>query len=122
MRSMNERLMERRILCADLVEVGWRDQTGQQHAAIANLEEISTQCATLTLEAALSVGTTVQIRCLRGTFTGAVSYCHDEPDFGCIAGIEFVGGTRWDMRKYRPRHLLDPLSVAGDGPPDDVST
>ena len=118
---MKERRIERRVLCAELVEVGWRDQTGQRHGAIANLEEISTQGASIILEAALSVGTTVQIRCLRGVFTGAVCYCHHEPDFGYVAGLEFVGGTRWDMRKYRPRHLLDPLSVAGDGAPDDVS-
>jgi hypothetical protein len=118
---MKERRIERRILCADLVEVGWLDQTGQQHAAIANLEEISTQGACIILEAALIAGMTVHIRCLRGVFTGAVCYCHHEPNFGYIAGLEFVGGTRWDMRKYRPRHLLDPLSVAGDCPPGDVS-
>jgi len=52
---MKERRIERRVLCADLVEVGWRDQTGQRHGAIANLEEISTQGASIILEAALSV-------------------------------------------------------------------
>jgi len=118
---MKERRVERRILCADLVEVGWLDQDGQQHAAIANLEEISTQGASIILETALSVGTTVHIRCLRGVFTGAVCYCSHEPDFGYIAGLEFVSGTRWDVRKYRPRHLLDPLSVAGYSVPEDVS-
>lgn len=108
-------------MCADLVQVRWRDQTGQRHSAIANLDEISTQGATLTLEAALSVGTTVQIRCQRGTFTGAISYCHNESDFGYTAGIAIIGRNRWDVRKYRPRHLLDPLSVSEDGPPGDVS-
>ena len=113
---MEERRLERRMLCADLVEVDWLDQAGQPHGAIANLEEISTQGASITLDAELRVGSTVQIRCLRGEFTGAVSYCHSEPDFGHIAGIEFVGGARWDLRIYRPRHLLDPLALK-HGPP-----
>lgn len=109
------------MLCADLVEVCWLDRSGQPHAAIANIEDISTQGAAVTLETALSVGSTVQIRCLRGEFAGTVSYCRQEPDFGYVAGIEFVGGSRWNMRKYRPRHLLDPLALARRAPRGGVS-
>jgi hypothetical protein len=109
---MKERRLERRMLCADLVEICWWDQTGAVHTVIANIEDISTQGASVILDIALSAGAEVRIRCLRGEFTGAVSYCRHEPDFGYVAGIEFTGGSRWNRRKYRPRHLLDPLALA----------
>jgi hypothetical protein len=109
---MKDRRLERRMLCADLVEVCWLDRSEQPHVAIANIEDISTQGASVVLESALSVGSMVLIRCLRGEFAGTVSYCRQEPDFGYVAGIEFCGGSRWNLRKYRPRHLLDPLALA----------
>ena len=104
------------MLCADLVEVCWWDQTGAAHAAIANIEDISTQGTSLVLDNPLSVGAEVQMRCLRGDFSGRVVYCRPEVEFGYVAGIEFSGGSRWSVRKYRPRHLLDPHSLAKRGP------
>lgn len=109
------------MLCADLVEICWWDQTGAVDAAIANIEDISTQGASVVLDTALSVGAEVRIRCLRGEFAGVVSYCRHEPDFGYVAGIEFIGGSRWNRRKYRPRHLLDPLALARRGPGGNLS-
>jgi len=109
------------MLCADLVEVWWWDQTGAAHAAIANIEDISTQGTAVVLDSPLSVGAQVQIRCLRGDFHGRVVHCRREPEFGYVAGIEFSGGSRWSVRKYRPRHLLDPHSIIKSAPGGRVS-
>jgi len=114
---MTERRFERRMLCADLVEVCWLGQGGAEHAAIANLEDISPQGASVLLDVAPAVGTAVRVRCLRGDFIGHVTYCRPEPDYGHSVGIQFAGGSRWSPRKYRPRHLLDPRSLAPAPPP-----
>ena len=45
-----DRRIEPRLLCADLVDVQWKDQTGRVRRSVANLEDISLSGACLQVE------------------------------------------------------------------------
>jgi len=102
-----DRRTQPRMLCADLVQLLWRDQTGRTRRVTANLEDISQSGACLQLEDAVAVGTPVKISHPKGDFTGVVKYCVFR-DIGYFLGIQFAAGTQWSRRDFRPMHLLDP--------------
>jgi hypothetical protein len=108
---MKERRLERRILCADLVEVRWLDKTGLEQTAIANLEDISPSGASLLLETGVPLETPLRIRSSQGDYEGLVRHCQYEPGCGYLVGVRFGAGSRWDKAKYCPRHFLDPHSL-----------
>jgi hypothetical protein len=95
------------MLCADLVDVQWKDKNGRIRRALANLEDISISGACLQVDQPVSLQTPVQIRYPRGTLQGHVCYCvHRE--IGYFLGVEFDPGFRWSVRQFKPLHLLDP--------------
>jgi hypothetical protein len=104
---MRERRIEPRMLCADLVEIQWRDQTGRRRRAMANLEDISLSGACLQVERPIPLGSAVRLSYPSGELAGAVKYCIFR-EIGYFLGVEFEPGTRWSPRSFRPQHLLDP--------------
>lgn len=104
---MQERRIEPRLLCADLVQVTWKDASGQNCAMLANLEDISESGACLQMEGQVSLNTQVRIICPNGEFTGEVRYCVYK-QIGYYVGVQFGTGTRWSQRQFRPQHLFDP--------------
>jgi PilZ domain-containing protein len=112
---MQERRSEVRLLCADLIEVHWKDASGKNHRTPALLEDISVSGACLQMETPLPLGARV---CWSGPFTrggkarrpkeffGVVRYCEYQ-EIGYYLGVEFASTSKWSRRKYRPRHLLD---------------
>ena len=104
---MVDRRVEPRMLCADLVDIQWRDQNGRLRRGVANLEDISLSGACLQVERPVSLGTTLQISYPNGELTGKVKYCVFR-EIGYFLGVEFEPGSRWSQRDYRPQHLLDP--------------
>jgi hypothetical protein len=104
---MTERRSEVRILCADMVEVRWRDKvTGKSSHATALLEDISASGACLQLEMAVPVGAEMHWECPNHQFTGRVRYCTYR-EIGYFVGVEFGAGAGWSKQAYKPRHLLD---------------
>jgi hypothetical protein len=103
---MEERRIDPRLLCAELVEVIWTDQGGRQRRRIANLEDISLCGACVQVESAISCGTPISMRYGDGQLTGTVRYCLYQ-GIGYFLGIEFDPGCRWSRKHFRPRHLLD---------------
>jgi hypothetical protein len=103
---MQERRIDPRLLCAELVEVIWTDQSGRQRRRIANLEDISLCGACVQLESTIPSGTQVSIRYGDGQLTGTVRYSLYQ-GIGYFLGIEFDPGCRWSRKHFRPRHLLD---------------
>jgi hypothetical protein len=108
---MRDRRIETRMLCADLVEIQWRDQTGRRRHAMANLEDISLSGACLQVERPIPLGCAVHIAYPSGELAGAVKYCIFR-EIGYFLGVEFEPGTRWSPRSFRPQHLLDPRRMA----------
>ncbi|MEZ5404343.1 MAG: PilZ domain-containing protein [Bryobacteraceae bacterium] len=104
---MRERRTEPRLLCADLVELEWRDKSGRRRRAVANLEDISLSGACLQLEVEIPLQTELRISYATGELTGIVRYCVYR-EIGYFLGIQFDDGVRWSQRAFRPLHLFDP--------------
>jgi hypothetical protein len=104
---MLERRVEPRMLCADLVDVQWKDQTGRIRRGVANLEDISISGACLQVERPIPLGTPFRITYPNGVLLGKVRYCVFR-EIGYFLGVEFEPGQKWSQRSFRPQHLLDP--------------
>jgi PilZ domain-containing protein len=104
---MLNRRIEPRMLCADLVDIHWRDQTNKSRRGVANLEDISLSGACIQVERPIALGCPIRITYPNGELTGQVKYCVFR-DIGYFLGVEFNPGNRWSQRSYRPQHLLDP--------------
>ena len=109
---MMDRRIEPRMLCADLVDVKWKDQTGRTRRGVANLEDISISGACLQVERPVPLGTIFRISYPSGELVGTVKYCVFR-EIGYFLGIEFDPGSRWSQRHFRPQHLLDPRRLVG---------
>ena len=104
--SMGERRIEVRMLCADLVEVHWRDRAGKTKKAQAVLEDISASGACLQLESPVPLNAVIHWHSPKKDFAGVVRYCAYR-EIGYFVGVQFDPASRWSTAKYRPQHLLD---------------
>ncbi len=104
---MLDRRTEPRILCADLVDVQWKDPTGRTRRVLANLEDISLSGACVQLETPVPIQTIIKITYPKGVLLGIVRYCVFR-EIGYYLGIEFEEGSRWSLRQFKPQHMLDP--------------
>ena len=98
------------MLCADLVDVQWKDKTGRMRRAVANLEDISVSGACIQVDRPVPLETKLRITYTNGEFMGRVCYCVYR-EIGYFLGIEFDPGYRWSVRQFRPQHLLDPRGL-----------
>ena len=104
---MQNRRVETRLLCADLVDVKWKDKTGRTRRTVANLEDISLSGACVQVDLPIPLQTVLQISYPKGELQGRVCYCVYR-EIGYFLGIEFAPGFRWSLRQFKPQHLLDP--------------
>ena len=94
------------MLCADMVDVCWRDQAGKTQRATALLEDICTAGACLQLETPVPLGSEIRWESPRQEFKGCVRYCVYR-EIGYFVGVEFTPASQWSKRTYKPQHLLD---------------
>jgi len=94
------------MLCADMVEIQWRDHAGKTRHGTGLLEDISTLGACLQLESAIPLGAEIRWEGHGKCYEGEVRYCVYR-EIGYFAGIEFRSNSRWSRKDYRPQHLLD---------------
>jgi hypothetical protein len=95
------------MLCADMVDVQWKDKSGRLRKGVANLEDISLSGACLQFDQPVPLQTELRISYPKGELTGKVRYCVYR-EIGYFLGIEFAPGSRWSAQHFRPQHLLDP--------------
>ncbi len=100
------------MLCADLVDVKWRDPSGRTRRGVANLEDISLSGACLQMDRPIPLGSELRIAYPSGELAGKVKYCVFR-EIGYFLGVEFDPGSRWSQRHFRPQHLLDPRRLVG---------
>ena len=94
------------MLCADLVEVTWKAQSGRKGRATGVLEDISPSGACLQLETSAPIGAEIEWRSPKREFRGLVRYCVYR-EIGYFVGVEFAPASKWSKKAYRPQHLLD---------------
>ena len=111
--SMQERRLEARLLCADLIDIYWTDKSGHNRTAVANLEDISISGACLQLDVPVPSATMVRIAHPKAELEGRVRYCVFR-DIGYFLGVQFEPGVRWTQRRFRPKHLLDPRRLVAN--------
>ena len=104
---MLDRRVETRMLCADLVDLHWKDQSGKTRRLIANLEDISLSGACIQLDRPIPLGTKVRLMYPKGELSGSIRYCVFR-EIGYFLGVEFEPDCRWSLRQYKPQHMLDP--------------
>ena len=104
---MLDRRIEPRMLCADMVDVQWKDKSGRIRKGVANLEDISLSGACLQFDQAIPLQTDLRITYPKGELLGKVRYCVYR-EIGYFLGVEFDPGHRWSSRHFKPQHLLDP--------------
>jgi hypothetical protein len=109
---MKDRRTENRMLCADMVQVCWKDQAGRKKSATGLLEDISPSGACLQMEAPVGLGTAIRWRSADSEFKGNVRYCVYR-EIGYFVGVEFVADSRWSKKAFRPQHLLDLKKLMG---------
>ncbi len=107
MKKIQERRSEARLLCAELVEVIWRDSSGREKRRIGNLEDICANGISVQLETAPEVGTPIRMLYEKGELAGIVRYTYFR-DEGYFVGVELEGDSKWSPAEFVPEHLLDP--------------
>ena len=84
---MLERRVEPRLMCADMVAVRWKNESGVEQQASALLEDISASGACLNLDSPLPLGAGVVINYRKGRFEGSVCYCFFR-EIGYYVGVQ----------------------------------
>jgi hypothetical protein len=107
---MKDKRNNPRLLCAELVELVYRDTAGYQRRRIVNLEDISESGMCLQVESRVPQDATVRICHSKGDFVGVVRYCEFR-DTSYFLGIEFAPESTWSQARYRPEHLVDPREL-----------
>jgi hypothetical protein len=103
---MDERRADPRLLCADMVEIRWKDGRGRTRQTTALLEDIAAHGACLQLEKALALDTVITLEHAKGEMCGVVRYCIYQ-EIGYFVGIQFTPDSEWSRSKFTPQHLLD---------------
>lgn len=94
------------MLCADMVDVCWKERSGKKRQATGILEDISPSGACLQLETSVPLGVQIGWSSPKQEFTGRVRYCVYR-EIGYFVGVEFNPTSKWSKQAYKPQHLLD---------------
>jgi len=105
-RDMQRPRAEIRMLCADMVEVCWREPEGRKCKSTALLEDISRSGMCLQFEIPVPIGTYVDVCCPGDKLAGVVRYCVYR-EIGYFVGVELEPSSRWSRKQFEPQHLLD---------------
>jgi hypothetical protein len=101
-----ENRSEIRMLCADMVDVCWKDRAGKMQRATALLEDIASSGACLQMETSLPMGVEIRWDSPKQQFKGHVRYCVYR-EIGYFIGVQFESSSLWSKKTYKPQHLLD---------------
>ncbi len=110
MDKIQDRRIDMRLLCAELVELIWLDPSGRERRRIGNLEDISQNGMCIQLETPIPIGTDIRMQYGSVQLTGIVRYTHCR-DQAYFVGIELDEHSRWSARHFAPRHMLDPRKL-----------
>jgi len=93
-------------LCSELVTVRYEEQPGDIRQAVANLEEISSDCAVVLLEEEPALGASISLEFHGRDLFGTISGRFQDTCLGWFARVAFEEGQCWDPKRAAPKHLL----------------
>jgi len=96
---------EDRELCADLVKVQWKTESGKAQSEWAILEDISSSGICIEMDRPILPNTEISLEFPQDSCRARVAYCRFD-DVKYLVGIEYTQGYRWSRHKFRPQHLL----------------
>lgn len=99
-----------RLLCSDLITVGWSAGRGIRRREAAVIEDYSPVGASLSIEVKIDPGTAITLQTEWETFGAVVRHCQWR-DHGYLLGIEF-DQPRMEEDSFVPDHLLDPNELS----------
>jgi len=99
------------LLCSDLVQLEWADDSGVFRRAAAILEEIHPSGALLLLEADYPPSRAVPVLLSPCGYAGKARH-RRVSDSGVLLQITFDRGVRWCVDEYRPTHAFDPTTFS----------
>lgn len=108
---MNDKRLESRYLCADLVRVCWIGELDRCSAVDAVLEDISERGACVQVEAPIPAGQLIALIAGQIDLPGLVTYCVAR-EFGYYVGFEFTDDSRWHSEDFTPQHLTSLRTLA----------
>jgi hypothetical protein len=101
---MDERRLEGRYMCADLVHLDWLAGEDDYRSEQAVLEDISTLGGCVQLEEPVPLGAITMLTVGASIFYGHVCYCTHRDD-GYFIGLRFSNDTTWSAGVVMPKHL-----------------
>jgi len=103
---MNEKRLDGRFLCADLVRLDWLAGEDNFRSEQALLEDISPMGGCVQLEEPVALGSVVMLTVGTTPFYGHVCYCTLRDD-GYFIGLRFSNDTMWSAGIVEPQHLTN---------------
>src|SRR5579884_1512834 len=118
---MQDRRLENRCMCAEIVRVDWKTGEDEFRTAEGVLEDISGHGACVEVDEPVPAGAEIMISppsMPAAVFPGYVLYCQNR-EYGYIVGIRLAQGHEWSSTEFRPGHLTDVrelIDTGVDGP------
>jgi hypothetical protein len=103
---MDEKRLEGRFLCADLVRLDWLVGKNNFRTEHALLEDISPLGGCVQLEEPVALGSIVMLTVDTTPFYGHVCYCTFRDD-SYFVGLRFSNDSIWSAGVVVPRHLTN---------------
>lgn len=101
---MTRERLEDRELCADLVKVRWKTESGSHQTEWAILGDISPSGACLEIEEPIPPGTIVSLEFASERCQARTKYCKfDKVNY--LLGVQFEQGYKWSRSRFKPEHL-----------------
>ena len=110
---MEQKRVEGRFLCADLVRLDWITEDDNLRSEQALLEDISSMGGCVQMEEPVALGSTMMLTVGTTPFYGHVCYCTLR-DEGYFVGLRFSKDSIWSAGIVRPKHLIS-LQQLGHG-------
>ncbi len=94
-----------RLMCSELVEIAFQDQTGRWVRETGVIENVGVKGLGVSFSIPVTVGRTVTVSNSRFRSEAIIKHCAFE-EYGYLLGLEFSGGFEWNRADWEPEHLL----------------
>jgi hypothetical protein len=102
-------------LCSELVTVTYEEQPGEIRQTIANLEEISTDCAVVLLEEKPTLGASISLAIKGRDLFGVIGARMHDATLGWFAIVALDATSLWNREWFSPKHLLEICGCSLEG-------